>query len=268
MTRIRLVASDLDGTLVGADGAISDANVAAVREAAADGVRLVVATGRPLRWLDVLESVADAHPLVIVSNGAALYDVAERRLVECRPIPRDLVTRVADAVRATVPGVRLAIERGDVFGCEPGWSTDHDHLPGRVVGPWPDLLERIDPVVKLLVLHHDHTSDTLARLVGPVVGGQVQVTHSLTHEEFGLLEVSAAGVTKASALAALCDQLGVAASEVLALGDMPNDADMLAWAGRGVVMSNGHPSLLARFDAVDNADGGGVARALAALRRR
>lgn len=262
---IRLVASDLDGTLVGADGTISDANAAAVRAVAALGVRLVVATGRPLRWLDVLDAVADAHPLVIVSNGAALYDVANREVVECRPLPRALVESLADDLRAAIPGCRVAIERGDVFGCEPGWSTDHDHLPGRLVAPWSELLDQVDPVVKLLVLHHGLSSDVLARRASRVVRDRAIVTHSLTHEEFGLLELSAPGVTKASALATLCERLGVAASEVLALGDMPNDADMLDWAGRGVVMSNGHPALRGRFEVVENADGAGVARALRAL---
>lgn len=262
---VRLVATDLDGTLVGPDGAISDANVAAVREAAAEGVRLVVATGRPLRWLDVLDAVADAHPLVIVSNGAALYDVAAREVVERRPLPRPLVEDLAGELRTAIPGSWVAIERGDIFGCEPGWSTDQDHLPGRLVAPWEELLERVDPVLKLLLLHHGWTSDALASAAGDVVGDRAVVTHSLVHEAFGLLEISARGVTKASALAALCARLGVAASDVMALGDMPNDADMLAWAGRGVVMSNGHPSLLARFEVVRNDDGGGVARALRGL---
>lgn len=264
MTAVRLVATDLDGTLVGPDGRISEANVAALADAARAGVRIVVATGRPLRWLDVLDAVADAHPLVIVSNGACLYDVATRQIVTCHPLPRPLVASLADDLRAAIPGARLAIERGDLFGCEPGWSTDHDHLPGRVVAPWADLLDLVDPVVKMLLLHHQVTSDDLARRAAPIVGERAVVTHSLTHDDFGLLELSGPGVTKASALAELCADLGVRAAEVLALGDMPNDADMLAWAGRGVVMSNAHASLRARFEVVDNADAGGVARAVAA----
>lgn len=262
---IRLVATDLDGTLLGADGRIPDANVAAVHAAAAEGVRFVVATGRPLRWLDVLDALVDAHPLVIVSNGAALYDVAARRVVERRPLARPLVAALGDELRAAIPGSWAAIERGDLFGCEPGWTTDHDYLPGRLVAPWPELLDRVSPVLKLLLLHHGRSSDDLARLATPVVGDRATVTHSLLHDDFGLLEVSAAGVTKASALATLCERLGVAASEVLALGDMPNDADMLEWAGRAVVMSNGHYSLRERFEVVENDDSHGVARALASL---
>lgn len=262
---IRLIASDLDGTLVGKDGTISQANVDAVRRAADAGVRLVVATGRPLRWLDVLDAVADADPLVIVSNGAALYDVSTRTMIECRPLARDLVVGLADELRAAIPGAILAIERGDVFGCEPAWSTDQDHLPGRVVAPWSELLDLVTPVVKMLVLHHGRGSDDLAAVATGIVGDRAVVTHSLPHDDFGLLELSAPGITKASALAALAADLGVAASEVLALGDMPNDEDMLAWAGRAAVMSNAHPRLRERFAVVDNSDGGGVARALAAV---
>lgn len=114
----------------------------------------------------------------------------------------------------------------------------------------------------MLVLHHGLSSDHLAAQAEPIVGDRAIVTHSLLHNDFGLLELSAPGVTKASALASLCARLGVRAAEVVALGDMPNDADMLAWAGHAVVMSNGHPSLLERFAVVDNSDGAGVARAL------
>ena len=59
-----------------------------------------------------------------------------------------------------------------------------------------------------------------------------------------LVEISAAGVTKATTLALLCDELGVGADEVVAFGDMPNDLAMLEWAGTSYAMANGHPSVL------------------------
>ncbi|MFC6591411.1 HAD family hydrolase [Deinococcus lacus] len=64
------------------------------------------------------------------------------------------------------------------------------------------------------------------------------------------MEVAAEGLTKAAGLARLCEHLGVAQAEVLAFGDAPNDAEMLAWAGHGVAMANAHPEALAAADAV------------------
>lgn len=65
----------------------------------------MVATGRPLRWLDVLDAVKDAHPLVIVSNGAGLYDVVEGLLVESRPLRRPVLDALATDLRTGIPGV-------------------------------------------------------------------------------------------------------------------------------------------------------------------
>jgi hydroxymethylpyrimidine pyrophosphatase-like HAD family hydrolase len=82
-----------------------------------------------------------------------------------------------------------------------------------------------------------------------------------------MLELSAPGVTKATALAALCAELGIDASEVVAIGDMPNDAQMLAWAGRGLVMANGHPDLKRRFAVIGPNTADGVGHALVDLLR-
>jgi hydroxymethylpyrimidine pyrophosphatase-like HAD family hydrolase len=73
-----------------------------------------------------------------------------------------------------------------------------------------------------------------------LLGDRVTITHS---SSIGLLEISAPGVTKATGLAELADALGVAAHEVLAIGDMPNDLPMLLWAGRSYAVANAHPAV-------------------------
>jgi hydroxymethylpyrimidine pyrophosphatase-like HAD family hydrolase len=75
-----------------------------------------------------------------------------------------------------------------------------------------------------------------------VIGERLTLTHSHMGE-YGLLEISAAGVTKASALADVCNRLGVEPADVVAFGDMPNDLPMLTWAGRGYAVAQGHPML-------------------------
>jgi hydroxymethylpyrimidine pyrophosphatase-like HAD family hydrolase len=88
-------------------------------------------------------------------------------------------------------------------------------------------------------------ADELLAVVEAAVGGLIQATHSNIHDV--LIEFSAAGVTKGSTLALLATELGYSPHEVAAVGDMPNDASMLAWAGEPYVVANAHASLLAQF---------------------
>jgi hydroxymethylpyrimidine pyrophosphatase-like HAD family hydrolase len=97
-----------------------------------------------------------------------------------------------------------------------------------------------------------------------VAGGDVECT---TSGGGGLVEVSAAGVSKVDALAAFCATRGIGATEVLAFGDMPNDLGMLTWAGRGYAMTNAHPTVLAAVALrAGHQDEDGVARVLEAIR--
>ena len=84
------------------------------------------------------------------------------------------------------------------------------------------------------------------------------VLAALSAEPETLVELAAAGVTKATGLARVAESAGVARSDVIAFGDMPNDVDMLRWAGHGVAMGNGHPDVLAVADEVtaSNTDDG------------
>ncbi len=108
------------------------------------------------------------------------------------------------------------------------------------VGPLEKILD--ETTVKLLARHEEHGPREVLGRGRAAVGHLVTTTWSSTG---ALVEISAAGVTKASTLALLCEELGVAAEEVVAFGDMPNDLAMLAWAGTSYAMANAHPSVLA-----------------------
>jgi hydroxymethylpyrimidine pyrophosphatase-like HAD family hydrolase len=101
--------------------------------------------------------------------------------------------------------------------------------------------------VRLLGRHPSLSADELLALAAPAAGEIVTVFHS---GGLGLVEATAAGVSKGSALAALAGRLGLAAADVVAFGDMVNDLPMLAWAGTSYGMANAHPDVLAMVDQV------------------
>lgn len=262
----RLIVTDLDGTLLSPDRTVSPLNVAACGRAAELGIPVVIATGRPPRWLGVLQALSHAHPLVIASNGAVVYDLAAAAVRSSVPVDPAAALSVASDLRAGIPGASFGIETGARFGCEPsappGQSADKDaHVADIAV-----LLRLHTPVVKLLVFHPELSSDQLATAAAPIVGDRLTLTHASMGESYGLIELAAPGVTKAAALARLCRDLGVRRRQVVAFGDMPNDLPMLQWAGRGFVVANAHPSLhRAGFPVVPGNADSGVGRTILGL---
>lgn len=241
---LRLVATDLDGTVLRSDGSVSDRTAAALRAAEDNGVVVVVATGRPPRWMRPIADALGHTGIAVCSNGAVVYDLHTDRVIEHTPMPRDVVLAVAAAVRTAVPEVAFAVETRDAgFGREASYpvARDVDLESGEIrVGSLDELAR--DDVVKLLVRHGTLDPDGLLEAAREVAGELAELTHS---SRTGLLEISATGVTKAATLARLAERRGIPAEDVVAFGDMPNDLPMLAWAGRGYAMANAHPDVLA-----------------------
>jgi Cof subfamily protein (haloacid dehalogenase superfamily) len=240
------IATDLDGTFLSPDGSVSEENSAAVVAAQAAGIPVLFATGRPVRWLDVIRDLPGAHPTVIASNGAALYDLGAGTLVDRICIDPDIALDAVRRIRAVVPDASFAFESGTRFGYEPAyrpWPEDDGTNPALYRGP-AEQVARTEDFVKMLVQSQSTSPDDLLRLVQGEVADTLTATHSQTRA-FGLVEISAAGVTKATMLRRCCARLGIDAHQVAAFGDMPNDVDMLSWAGMPFVVANAHPALLA-----------------------
>lgn len=252
--RPRLIASDLDGTFLSPDGTVSDVNAAAVAQATTLEVPFVFATGRPSRWLDCLQGVSRAQPLVVVSNGAAVFDSAAGRLSRIRAIDPDTALTLTATMRSLLPGIVFGFEYPEGFACEPSLPPDESifFTSGEV---WE--LVGLGQIMKLLVFSTDFTSEQLHGRLAPALDGQVEATYSATSTT-GILELMAPGVTKASTLAELCSQHGIESADVAAFGDMPNDMAMLDWAGMPYRMTDGHRQLAQRGYplAGSNADSG------------
>jgi hydroxymethylpyrimidine pyrophosphatase-like HAD family hydrolase len=208
MGEIRLVASDLDGTLLRPDETVSERTRHAIAAAQQAGITVVLVTGRPPRSLAPIAARIGLGGIAICANGAVVWDLDAGAMVDTSPL-------AAEAAAALIRGLREAL-------------------------PFAEL----------------------ARRARETVGEEAVVTWAGTR----VVEISAAGVTKARALERLCARLGVQREEVVAVGDMENDLAMLAWAGHAVAVANAQQDVLDAADEVtaSNLDDG-VAQVLERL---
>jgi Cof subfamily protein (haloacid dehalogenase superfamily) len=261
---MRMVATDLDGTVVRWDGTISARTVAAFDACQRAGIDIVFVTGRPPRWLaDVVEQTGH-RGFALCANGALVYDLATEQVVRSHPITRADVLEARRLLRDAVPDATFAIETLAGFRREERYQTRWDTGAERLVGPLEDLLVDDPGVLKLLCRNESGSSDELLEVAQTALDGIATPTHSNPHDT--LLEVSALGVSKAATVAELATERGIAQSDVVAFGDMPNDLELLAWAGRGYAMSGGHPDAIAAAPYLaPRCEDDGVARVLEEL---
>ena len=239
---MRLVATDLDGTIVRPDGSISARTLAAFAACQAAAVDVVYVTGRPPRWLGEIVAQTGHRGTAICGNGALIYDLGAERVISARTMTGLVVLDAAARVSSACPGTAFAVETLTGFRREPAYVARYDaHVSGSPA-PLAELVTGAE-VVKLLCRNEFSTGDTMLAAVRTALAGVASPTHSNPHD--CLIEVSAIGVSKALALAELAASRGVAQRDVVAFGDMPNDIEMLAWAGRGYAMAGGHPDAIA-----------------------
>jgi Cof subfamily protein (haloacid dehalogenase superfamily) len=259
--RPRLVATDLDGTLLHTDGTVTERTREVLTAVEDLGVVVVFVTGRPVRWMDDLwEHVGDLG-LAVCSNGGIVYDVHARAVRTARTIPVEIGLEAARLVREALPGTTFALERVDSFAKEDGFMPSIPPPPDLVCGPLEEIID--EQTVKLLARHDEMDPEEFWADVEKRVGHLVTTTWSSVG---ALVEISASGVSKASTLEMVCRDHGVSPAEVVAFGDMPNDLPMLEWAGTSYAMANAHPTVrrLADHVAPSNEEDG-VAAVLADL---
>ncbi|MEU3721156.1 Cof-type HAD-IIB family hydrolase [Streptomyces sp. NPDC031705] len=243
----RLIATDLDGTLLRDDKSVSLRTVAALAAAEEAGIEVFFVTGRPARWMDVVSDHVHGHGLAICANGAAVVDLhAGREFVQVRALPRATALTVVDTLRKAAPGTSFAVEMTTGINYEPAYPPFFQD-PGATVATAEKLLheeseDRAAPVLKLLAHHAEMAPDEFLALARSAAGAYASITRS---SPTALLEISGLGVSKASTLELCCAERGISAAEVVAFGDMPNDVEMLRWAGTSYAMGNAHPDVIA-----------------------
>jgi Cof subfamily protein (haloacid dehalogenase superfamily) len=262
---MRLVASDIDGTILGHDGRISERTVRAFHACRDAGVELVFVTGRPPRWLHPLREQLGHAGTVICSNGAVVWDLEADRVVSARALELDAVFEARRIIQRLRPDALFAAETLAGFHLEPHFlgSNSAGLLAEVTPAPLHETLRPGDAVVKLMAIIREGTADEFLAEVSPAVAHLAAATHSAPN--MALLELSLPGVNKAVTLAEYAASLGVDARDVVAFGDMPNDIEMLRWAGNGYAMASGHPDAIrAAGQQAPHFDDDGVAQILEA----
>jgi HAD superfamily hydrolase (TIGR01484 family) len=243
----KLVATDLDGTLLRSDETVSartrDA-LAAVTEA---GAAHIVVTGRAVPWTRHVLDELGYQGLAVCGQGAQVYDAGEHRLLTSVTLDRQLAGLALAKIEAEVGPLLLAASRdgldGDVL-VGPGYRRLEGALPVVPLKDAADLWSA--PLNKVYVQHPALSDDELAAVAVKVAGGLVGVTMAGP----GVVELLPLGLSKATGLSLAARRLGLKAADTIAFGDMPNDLPMFAWAAHGVAMANAHADLKAIADEV------------------
>jgi len=239
LRRPKLIATDLDGTIVPHTGAISERTVKAFTRARDLGVEIFFVTGRPPRWMPEIRE-AFGFGNAICGNGAMLYDLMNDVVLEEWLMEVDDQLECIRKLRASIDQVSFAVEAHSYFHREkayiPRWDVGLDNIGVNTI---EEVLK--SPALKILARcsAQNLTSDEMLAIAERELVGIATVTHS--NADDSLLEISALGVSKGATLAKMAARLGIDASECVSFGDNPNDFSMLEWCGRSFAMSDGHP---------------------------
>jgi hypothetical protein len=269
--RPKLVATDLDGTLLNSAGEVTPRTRAALTACWDAGIPVVGVTGRGPRLLDSVRVALAGRGIAVLAQGGYVVDLERDEVLRTVAMPREQAMRVVGAIEAVAGEVILAVEdAADQVAAQTSLRVQHGFQ-----WPYPEpahLLPRnqvLPPGAVLKVFLRSSSlgqDELLARAQAAIDPADAEVTHA----GLGFVEVLPPGITKASGLQVALDRYGVGFSDVLVFGDMPNDLSMIRAVteagGRAVAVANAHPQV--RAAAPERTSGhqvDGVARYLEAV---
>lgn len=240
-TAIRLIAIDLDGTLLTDRKQISHKTGAALMKLQENGCRIVIASARPPRSVRPIYQALKLQTWQINYNGALIWNEPDNKAVYHRPMAASTVRRIIDMARDMFEETLVSCEILD------HWFTDrHDPLFSTETGKafQPDVIAPIEqfctiPITKLLLLGAPPIMSRLEPLIGQKFAQQITIVRTDEH----MLQIMDRRVSKATALQKVAHAYKIPMKQVMALGDAPNDVGMLQTAGIAVAMGNAHPAV-------------------------
>lgn len=269
---VRLIGIDVDGTLLDSHGQLPDANRRAIEAAVARGIHIAIVTGRSF-FFALPAVTALPEPLTLVVHNGAIVRRRTGETLMRRLMPADVARAVLAATGAWRDSAVVIFDRplaGQMVFDRLDWShPNRSRFRERNLA----IIEQVTSLEEALtedpiqVAYNGEVApmrellETLAR--HPDSAALAVSLTEYVHRDFSLVDVCAPATTKATGLAALAEQLGVAQADVMAIGDNFNDRDMLEWAGVGVVMGNAAPGLWAEgFEQTTSNDEAGLAAAI------
>ncbi|OAN33046.1 Cof-type HAD-IIB family hydrolase [Microbacterium sp. H83] len=262
---LRLIATDLDGTLLTSAVEVSPRTRAALDAARARGIHVVPVTARQPIGLRAIAGGAGFDDWALYSNGAYATHLTDGRMLFAEELPSATIRTLAEALRASIPGLLFASVRdgGEGFVAQHGYAeiadlSDHKRDPKTMGGvPLDQVLAA--PSLKFVIRHPELAPAALFDALRDL--GLTGFEATLSGAPF--VEVMAEGVTKATGLARLCAHVGIDRADVVAFGDALNDVEMLRWAGHGVAMADAAPVVQEAADETTTSnDDDGVARVI------
>jgi Cof subfamily protein (haloacid dehalogenase superfamily) len=244
---IKLLALDLDGTLVADLRTVPPRTQAAIKAAVRQGVKVAIATGREFAATKSFVNLLGLTTPTICYQGALIYDSQAGQTIASQGIPLSLAHHLIDLSRThTIP---LNLYANDTAYTE--HVTPQSRAMYRNIGALQvevrDLKQAIsrDPI-KGLIVHPAGEGERLVALLRNALGDSLRVVRSLpTH-----IELIAPGVSKGQALATLAAHYDISQHQVMAIGDQDNDIEMIEWAGLGIAMGNASPGAKAAADVI------------------
>ncbi|HUJ67672.1 MAG TPA: HAD family hydrolase [Acidimicrobiales bacterium] len=241
LTAVRIVATDMDGTLLDPRGAVSERTAAAVAAARDAGIHVIPVTGRPPQALWDLAERAGLGPLGVCANGAAIVDLEQQTVIEVEHMPGSVAAGLVELVKAAVPGIKMAADDLDCFSYESGFF--------EMAVDWQEKLVEVHDIagvvgagcIKLIARSTGTTAAALIEVVAAAVG---EIGH-VTSSGLDWVDIGAPGVSKAAAVVRVCEHLGEPTAGVLAIGDNHNDIPLLSWAAHAMAPANAIPEVVA-----------------------
>lgn len=249
---VEFIATDVDGTLLETGSPVTARVREAIDAVLETGVHVVPVTGRPLRWMEPVAEQLPHLQWAICANGSAVLDLHSNTVESAYGIDVDRLSEFRERLHGVLPQAVLAYETPQGSFTTPGFVHDSATelseaaaVRARQNAPEIDFgsESELGTILKVLIrVPGSYDSEALLREILPLTGADFHPTHS--NPTSGLIELAPAGITKAHTLELFAEGRGIGQQGVAAFGDMPNDIEMLTWAGAGFAIADGHPRAL------------------------